>query len=152
WRLELAVLARGNADRARLAAFRAEASQRFPDADWWQGSDRTANPSRASTMRLTAGTELDSLSNGAPDWKRFFVQVDRRREQGNLHAGISSEQRFGLSDLTLSAGADWQWDTRWSAGVDLGFGLDAAFGPRNAFSGWALRSWSQGWETEFRMA
>jgi YaiO family outer membrane protein len=150
WRLEQTVLER-SADRERLAAFREAAARQFPDAGWWQAARPTPEPLGRATQ-LTAGTVHESLSNGAPDWSSLFVQVDHRRANGNVHARVSREERFGLRDVTVSAGADWRLAPRWNAGVDVGFGADADFAPRSASSGWALRSFPQGWETEFRLA
>jgi YaiO family outer membrane protein len=151
WRLEQTVLERGG-DRVRLATFRDEAARQFPGAVWWKAAQRSPEAPLGPATQLTAGTVHESLSNGAADWSSLFVQVDHRRANGNVHARVSRDERFGLSDATVNAGADWRLAPRWSAGADVGLGADADFAPRSAVSGWGLRSFPQGWETEFRLA
>jgi YaiO family outer membrane protein len=147
WRLELTVLERGDAARAR--ELRAAAAQRFPQARWWRTP--AADPPAGPATQLTAGTEHESLSTNVPDWQRVFVQVDHRRDAGSLYAALSRDQRFGFSDVSLAGGADWGLSARWSAGVDVGWAPGAHFMPRIAVSGRALRSLANGWETEFRL-
>jgi YaiO family outer membrane protein len=151
WRLELAVLERGN-DVVRRNQLRDDAARRFPQARWWQAAERPADDRAAPVTQLTTGTVRETLSTNAPDWQRLFVQVDHRRAAGGVHGGVSRDERFGLRDVTLDGGADWRISARWSTGVDLAFGSDTAFMPRTAASAWALRSLQDGWETEFRLA
>lgn len=147
WRLELTVLERGDAARAR--ELRSAAAQRFPQAQWWRTP--APDPPAGPATQLTAGTVHESLSTDAPDWQRVFVRVDHRRDAGSLYAALSHDQRFGLSDVSLGGGADWRLSAKWSAGVDVGWAPDADFMPRIAVSGRALRSLAHGWETEFRL-
>jgi YaiO family outer membrane protein len=150
WRLELAILERGD-DAGRRDQLRDAAARRFPQARWWQATERPASGPAAPALKLTAGTVHEALSTSAPDWQRLFVEVDRRRDAGGLHAGVGRDERFGLRDVTLDGGADWRISARWSTGVDLALGPDADFMPRTAASMWALRSLRDGWETEFRV-
>ncbi|HEU4619729.1 MAG TPA: YaiO family outer membrane beta-barrel protein [Gammaproteobacteria bacterium] len=165
WRLELALLERRasadasrserNAAGARLAAFRAEAGARFPQAEWWQPVvPATPAPARASPpTELTVGASQDSLSTEVPDWTSVFVQVTRQRGgRGAVRGALRKEARFGDAAWIVGGGADWRATPGWTMGVDLDLaGSDAGFVPRFAAEARALRSLGSGWETELRL-
>jgi YaiO family outer membrane protein len=151
WQLEAAVLARSPTGDGELERLRAEAAQRFPDSSWWRVAQAPA-PSTPTRTLVTGGTERARLSNGAPDWTRDFVEVAHTLDSGaNLHATVTQEERFGASEVQLRAGADWRLQHGWSAGFEVGGDGDAEFGPRRAYSAWALRGLAHGWETELRL-
>ena len=150
WQLEAAVLARSSGGDHELEQLRAEAAQRFPGSVWWRPAE-TAAPRATTRTRVTGGTERSELSNGSPDWTRDFVEITQTLQRGNVHASVTQEQRFGESEVQLRAGADWRLRQHWSAGFELGGDGDAEFGPRRAYSAWALRGLPHGWEWEVRL-
>ena len=151
WQLEAAILARSPSGDAELGRLRAQAAERFPESGWWRPAETA--PSRAPTRtRVTAGTERANLSNGEPDWTRTFAEVSHALGgAGTLRATVTHEERFGLSETQLRAGADWRLPRRWSTGFEVGGSSDAEFGPERAYSAWALRGLPNGWEVEARL-
>jgi YaiO family outer membrane protein len=151
WQLEATVLARSPSGDTELERLRADAAQRFPGSTWWHAAE-SPSPATLTRTRVTGGRERSELSNGSPDWTRDFVEITQALDADvNLHATVTQEQRFGVSEVQLRAGADWRLPQRWSAGFEIGGSGDAEFGPRRAYSAWALRGLPNGWETEMRL-
>jgi YaiO family outer membrane protein len=147
WQLRLQ-LAERTADDALIGSVRAEAASRYPDANWWRRPPRPFVYSRW----LTAGSERNRLSNGAPDWERHFVRLDWRQSDAASYFGeIARSSRFGRSDLSVNIGGDWQALPVWRLGGALATVPSADFEAKRALSVSAGRSWQSSWGTQFQL-
>jgi YaiO family outer membrane protein len=145
WQLRLQLAARGE-DETTVAALRAQAAARFPAASWW----REAPPSIEYRRWLSASSDVDRLSTGAPDWSRQLLRLDWQTGGGGvLFAELSRSSRFEESDRSLSAGALLKALPEWQIGAALGVTADARFVPERELSVDALRAWTAGWGTAF---
>lgn len=147
WQLRLQ-LAERTADAALIESVRAEAANRYPDASWWLRPPRPFEYSRW----LMAGTERNSLSNGAPDWVRHFVRLDWRQSDAAAYFGeIARSERFGRSDVAVNIGGDWQALPLWRLGGALASVASADFEAKRALSVNAGRTWQSSWGTQFQL-
>ncbi len=146
-RLELR-LARGRLPGAEVEALAAEASDRFPRAEWWRTEAREdgGGGPRQTRYFLTAGAGYESLTNGLPGWQQQFLRLDREDAGGfGYHAGVSRYERYDRSDSELGLGGRWQAGDDWSLELALVLAGDADFLPETGLSGRVRRQLGDGW-------
>jgi YaiO family outer membrane protein len=145
WQLRLRLAERAG-DDAAVAALRAELAVRFPDASWWRPP-----PDPVEFQRwLSAGSGIDRLSNGAPDWSREYLRLDwHTAAAGALFAEVSRSERFDESDSSLYIGGTWEALTNWQLAAGAGVTEDARSLPQRELSVDATRAWTNGWGTVF---
>jgi YaiO family outer membrane protein len=145
WQLRLRLAERAG-DDAATAALRAQVAARFPDSSWWHA------PPAPPTYRLwfSAGSGIDRLSNGAPDWSREHLRLDWGTAKGGaLFAELSQSERFDESDSSLYVGGVWKALPSWQLGPAVAVTKDARFLPERELSIDATRAWARGWGTVF---
>lgn len=144
WQLEQQVLAsyHGPDAESRREAFRSAARQRFPDAAWLR-----REPARqAARLHWEIGMNVDSLDNGAEDWRHVYAGVDRRTQAGNvLSLAFSEHRRFGLADREVAAGASFEPFANWNVDVELRSTPNAEFLPETTIKIGAARALEHGW-------
>lgn len=144
WQLEHQVLASyaGSDAESRREAFRSAALQRFPDAAWLRRqSDRPA-----ARLSWEVGMTVDSLDNGAEDWRYLYAGFNRRSLAGNvLSLAISEHRRFGLADREAAAGGSFELSADWTVEARLHSSPDAEFLPETTVEIGIARALDQGW-------
>lgn len=126
WRLEYQVLkaSSGPEAEARREALRSAARQRFPDAGWLQGEPVAP----AARLHWEAGMNVDSLDNGAPDWRHVYARLDRRSPGGALVSlTLSEHRRFGLADPELAVAGSFKPSENWVVDGGVRSSPDAEF-------------------------
>ena len=144
WQLEHRVLAsyRGPDAEPRREAFRSAALQRFPDAAWLRRE--SAHP--GARLSWEVGMNVDSLDNGAEDWRHVYAGVDRRTQAGNaLSLALSEHRRFGLADRELAVGGSLELLPNWIVDAGLRSSPDAEFLPETTIEIGVGRVLEQGW-------
>ncbi|HZW58814.1 MAG TPA: YaiO family outer membrane beta-barrel protein [Woeseiaceae bacterium] len=150
WRLRFAIL---NTDPelvadVELQAYRSEAQARFPAARWWQ---RTAAPPDWRGQLTLSGT-VEVLSDNLPGWNSQSARLDwRATGSTQLFAAAAREERFDLSDRTLSVGVRHEFPGRWHAGAEIDAASNASFVPESGFAAFAGRQLGHGWVAEARV-
>ena len=144
WKLEYRALnieAR-NQSRDSIDAFRQQAVERFPDADWYLENDETI-PSKYR-WEISAGRE--QLDNDAPDWERVNFFVGRKlTEKALVTLSAGSFSRFGETDTQFGTGASLDVDENLT--VVGGFAVSSSpnFLPESAIDLGLSRSFERGW-------
>lgn len=145
WRLHLALADRAG-DAALADTVRADSAARFPDAGWW----RVPEPIPEYMRFVSLGIGGDRLSNGAPDWRRRTLRLDWQHGNALYYVERAAAERFDASDATLALGGVWQALPAWRIGGSFAGTGNADFAPTRELSVEALRSWHDGWGSEFR--
>jgi YaiO family outer membrane protein len=144
WQLEHQVLAsyRGPDAESRREAFRSAALLRFPDAAWLRRG--SADP--GTRLAWEVGMNVDSLDNGAEDWRHVYAGVDRRTQAGNLLSlALSEHRRFGLADREVAVGGSFELLPDWNVDAGLRSSPDAEFLPETTIKIGVGRVLEQGW-------
>jgi YaiO family outer membrane protein len=148
WRVRTAVLMRQDDDASRqeLQEVVAESSRRFPESSWWRNANITDKPA----WTIVAGAGHDRLDNNAPSWNQLFANASHARDWGSYRFGLSRDSRFDEVDITLSLGAETEFATDWSAGVDIATVSNPQFQPELSYGGFIGRSLPDGWVVNLR--
>lgn len=129
WRLEQQVLDSLDGPEAarRREAFQAAALRQFPHAEWL----REAAPSApAAELRWETGVTVDTLDNGADDWRRVYAHLDWRSSEGpSAWVTVADHRRFGLADTDLSFGGGLKPAPDWLLEAGVHAVSDADFLP-----------------------
>ena len=144
WQLEQQVLAAYDGPDAgsRREAFRSDALQRFPGAAWLRGEP--ARP--AASLSWAIGMNVDTLDNGAQDWRHLHAGIDRRSPAGHvLSLAVSEHRRFGLADSELAVGGSLELPADWHVHATLGTSRNAEFLPETTIATGVARALEHGW-------
>ncbi|MDH3431504.1 MAG: YaiO family outer membrane beta-barrel protein [Gammaproteobacteria bacterium] len=149
WQLRYTLLTRQLDESAEfeLQELLQEVAIRFPRAEWW----RPAATDSAPQWTILVGAGHENLSNDAPSWNRQFVEVSREQHAtGRYRIGLSRDERFGNSDLSVRLSGDYLLAPDWSAGADITLISDPDFQPELNYSGYVGRSLKEGWVVNLR--
>lgn len=143
WRVYYAVLRRQDSDAASLERQQLleDAARRFPNSAWW----RVEEPADEPSWTIALGSTYENLDNGQPSWKQLFTNASHEANWGHYRFGVSRDERFGESDVTVSIGGDLEFPAAWRAGLDIATVSDARFQPELSYAGHVARSLHDGW-------
>jgi YaiO family outer membrane protein len=144
WRLYYRALSLQSRDTTsgEMQRVREHAALQFPDAGWWHELPEAESPA----WTLQAGGSIEHLSGGLAGWNSGFAEVSYSGATNQRYfARGSRDERFGQSDVQLSAGADWQLPDDWFAGAAIASSAGAAFLPRSQYDLHAGRQVAKGW-------
>lgn len=147
WRLEAQVLGalESSAAAPRRQRFLMAARRRFPDADWLAREQRAPEVG-AGHLRWETGVEVQTLDNGADDWRQLFARADwKPGDEAAAWLAVSEHRRFALADTDLAVGASFGWSGVWVLEASLQAVPDADFLPERVAGLGVSRALGEGW-------